>query len=56
VTRHQIQRATWRAFYDCSRAEQLLGWRPAVGIEEGLRRSFASLRVIDVAARPVQVA
>jgi nucleoside-diphosphate-sugar epimerase len=56
VTRHQIQRATRRAFYDCSRAEQLLGWRPAVGIEEGLRRSFASLRTIGVAARPVQVA
>lgn len=44
VTRHQIQRATRRAFYDCSRAEQLLGWRPAVGVQEGMQRTFASLR------------
>ena len=44
VTRHQIQRATRCAFYDCSRAEHLLGWRPAVGIQEGLQRTFASLR------------
>ncbi len=48
VTRHQIQRATRRAFYDCSRAEQLLGWRPAVDIQEGLQRSFASLRAAGV--------
>jgi nucleoside-diphosphate-sugar epimerase len=44
VTRHQIQRATRRALYDCSRAEQLLGWRPAVGVQEGIQRTFASLR------------
>ena len=56
VTRHQIQRATRRAFYDCSRAEQLLGWRPAVGIQEGLQRTFASLRATGPAARVEQAA
>jgi nucleoside-diphosphate-sugar epimerase len=48
VTHHQIQRATRRAFYDCSRAERLLGWRPAVGVQEGLQRTFASLRASGV--------
>jgi len=44
VTYHQIQRATQRAYFDCSRAEQILGWRPAVTIREGLQRTFDSLR------------
>jgi nucleoside-diphosphate-sugar epimerase len=56
VTYHQIRRATRRAFYDCSRAEQLLGWRPAVGIHEGLQRSFASLRATEAPARVEQSA
>jgi len=43
VTYHQVRRATRSASYDCSRAERLLGWRPAVGIDEGLRRTFESL-------------
>jgi nucleoside-diphosphate-sugar epimerase len=44
VTYHQIRRATDSAWYDCSRAEQLLGWRSAVDVPEGLRRTFESLR------------
>lgn len=43
VTSHQIRRATRRALYDCSAAERVLGWRPAIGVAEGLQRSFASL-------------
>jgi len=56
VTYHQIRRATRRAFYDCSRAAQLLGWRPAVGIQEGLQRSFASLWATKAPARVEQSA
>jgi len=48
VTYHQIRRATDSAWYDCSRAEQLLGWRPRVELHEGLRRSFASLAATPV--------
>jgi len=44
VSYHQVRRATRSALFDCSRAERVLSWRPAVGIEEGLRRAFASLR------------
>jgi nucleoside-diphosphate-sugar epimerase len=44
VTYHQVRRATRSAFYDCSRAERVLGWRPAVGVADGLRRTFASLQ------------
>lgn len=44
VTYHQIRRATNRAWYDCSRAEQLLGWRPRIDVREGLTGAFASLR------------
>jgi len=44
VTYHQVRRATQRALFDCSRAERVLGWRPAVGLREGLQRSFDSLR------------
>ena len=43
VTYHQVRRATQSALYDCSRAERVLGWRPNVSVEEGLRRAFASL-------------
>ncbi|MBI4514421.1 MAG: NAD-dependent epimerase/dehydratase family protein [Deltaproteobacteria bacterium] len=43
LTRHQLRRATWSAFYDCARAERELGWRPQVDLEEGLRRSFAAI-------------
>ncbi len=44
VTSHQLRRATDGAWYDCSRAERVLGWRPAVSVREGLNRTFASLR------------
>jgi 2-alkyl-3-oxoalkanoate reductase len=44
ITYHQVRRATLAAYFDCSRAERLLGWRPAVGAREGLRRTFDSLR------------
>jgi len=44
VTYHQVRRATRSAWYDCSRAERVLGWRPGVSVEEGLRRAFASLQ------------
>ncbi|HVN86600.1 MAG TPA: NAD-dependent epimerase/dehydratase family protein [Candidatus Binatia bacterium] len=40
LTRHQLRRTTWSAFYDCTRAERELGWRPRVDWVEGLRRSF----------------
>ena len=43
VTYHQVRRATDSAWYDCARAERLLGWRPAVSVREGLQRAFASL-------------
>ncbi|MCK6555421.1 NAD-dependent epimerase/dehydratase family protein [Candidatus Binatia bacterium] len=46
VTYHQVRRATDRAWYDCSRAEQVLGWRPAVPVHEGLRRTFESIRTL----------
>lgn len=44
VTYHQVRRATQSARYDCARAERVLGWRPSVSVEEGLRRVFASLQ------------
>ncbi len=44
ITYHQVVRATRSARFDCTRAERLLGWRPAVNVDEGLRRTFASLR------------
>lgn len=40
VTRHQIQRATWSARYDCSRAREELGWKPSVTLYEGLRQTL----------------
>ncbi len=43
VTSHQVRRATRGAHYDCARAERVLGWRPAVALQEGLRRAFAAL-------------
>ncbi|MBI1814322.1 MAG: NAD-dependent epimerase/dehydratase family protein [Deltaproteobacteria bacterium] len=41
LTRHQLRRTTWSAYYDCGRAERELGWRPRVDLAEGLRRAFA---------------
>lgn len=42
VTRHQIRRATNRAWYDCSRAERVLGWRPGISVRDGLAAVFAA--------------
>jgi len=52
ITYHQVRRATDRAWYDCSRAERVLGWHPAVPVHEGLRRTFEALaaRSADVPA------
>ena len=44
VSYHQVRRATQSAHYDCGRAARVLGWRPGVTVEEGLRRAFASLQ------------
>lgn len=41
VTVHQIQRATWSARYDCSRARQELGWTSRVSLFEGLRQTVS---------------
>jgi 2-alkyl-3-oxoalkanoate reductase len=53
VTRHQIQRATWSARYDCSRARQELGWTPRISLYDGLRQSLAPAAP---AAAPVAIA
>jgi nucleoside-diphosphate-sugar epimerase len=55
VTAHQIRRATNRAWYDCSRAEKILGWWPRVDVRDGLRSAFASLRNNDAAKTGVGV-
>lgn len=44
ITYHQVKRATRAAWYDCSRAERVLGWHPSVTVAEGLQRAFASLQ------------
>jgi len=44
LTRHQLERTTWSAYYDCGRAERELGWRPRVGWADGLRRTFAAVQ------------
>lgn len=37
VSAHQIQRSTWSATFDCTRARTELGWVPRVSLAEGLR-------------------
>jgi nucleoside-diphosphate-sugar epimerase len=44
ITRHQVERTVRSATFDVRRAEEELGWKPAVPVEEALRRTFASLR------------
>jgi UDP-glucose 4-epimerase len=34
-------REIWRLYSDSSKAKELLGWQPQVGLEEGLRRTIA---------------
>jgi len=47
VTYHQVCRATRGARFDSLRAQRLLGWRPAVPVHEGLRRTFEALHAAD---------
>jgi UDP-glucose 4-epimerase len=35
---------TRRIYLDASKAQQLLGWKPAVGLEEGLEHTVAYFR------------
>jgi nucleoside-diphosphate-sugar epimerase len=41
ITPYQVRRATDAAFFDCTRAREVLGWTPRVSVREGLRRTFA---------------
>ena len=42
ITRHQVERTLRSATFATRRAEDELGWRPRVGVDEGLRRTFAA--------------
>jgi 2-alkyl-3-oxoalkanoate reductase len=55
VTRHQIQRATWSARYDCSRARAELGWFSRVSLYEGLCQTVAPPPRAAVTATPALV-
>jgi nucleoside-diphosphate-sugar epimerase len=46
VSYHQVCRATFRAFYDCSDAVRDLGWRPREQWREDVRASIASLPAV----------
>ena len=53
VSSHQVRRATQSAWYDCGRAERVLGWHPAVSVQEGLQRAFDSLRESSSVGTPL---
>jgi nucleoside-diphosphate-sugar epimerase len=40
VTYHQVKRATDGAIFDSTRAHEILGWQPKVGVREGLEAAF----------------
>ena len=40
LTRYRVRSLRPLANFDLSRTTQALGWRPAVGVREGLRRTF----------------
>jgi predicted dehydrogenase/nucleoside-diphosphate-sugar epimerase len=42
LTRYRLRSALAPVSFDCSAAETGLGWKPRVGVEEGLRRTLAS--------------
>jgi nucleoside-diphosphate-sugar epimerase len=44
ITRHQVERTVRSATFVTRRAQDELGWRPRVALEEGLRRTFAARR------------
>lgn len=43
LTRYRLQSALAPVAFDCSAAEKILGWKPRVGVEEGLKRERSSL-------------
>jgi len=44
LTRETVRFMTSDRAYEISRAKRMLGWEPAVGIEEGTRRAVAWYR------------
>jgi hypothetical protein len=50
LSRYKIQSLAPIAPFDCSAAEQRLGWTPSVGTREGLRRTFPAVGASTTAA------
>lgn len=48
LTYHQVVRATRHAFYECTEAERLLGWKPRTQWQEDLREVLESLKSLRV--------
>ena len=46
ITRQAVDVLASRAFVDCSKARQLLGWRSHVGQDEGIRRTLEWLKTV----------
>jgi len=44
LSRYRVRSLRPLADFDQSRAQQMLGWRPRVGVQEGMRRTFAAER------------
>ncbi|CAL3966378.1 hypothetical protein PZA11_003050 [Diplocarpon coronariae] len=42
LTRKQVRYSTMTRYYDCSKAKRRLGYKPLVGLQEGITRSVAS--------------
>jgi nucleoside-diphosphate-sugar epimerase len=45
LSRYRLKSALARMQFDCSRAENDLGWRPRVGVASGLQETMAAERV-----------
>ena len=41
LTRYRLKSALAPIAFDCSAAEKSLGWKPRIGVEEGLKRTLA---------------